>query len=53
MGTKTTTKNKKVKVKILRSKPWEGKKEKYETYEVPSGGEDERVECVDTYCGEP
>ncbi len=29
---------KKIKVKILRSKPWEGKKAKYETYEVPLNG---------------
>jgi succinate dehydrogenase/fumarate reductase iron-sulfur protein len=38
MGAKTTTKKKKVKVKILRSKPWEGKKAKYETFKVPLEG---------------
>ena len=37
MGEKKTMK-KKVKVKVLRSKPWEGKKAKYETYEVPLDG---------------
>jgi succinate dehydrogenase/fumarate reductase iron-sulfur protein len=37
MGAKKTTK-KKVKVKILRSKPWEGKEAKFETYEVPLDG---------------
>ncbi len=36
MGAKKTTK--KVKVKVLRSKPWEGKKAKYQTYEVPLEG---------------
>jgi succinate dehydrogenase/fumarate reductase iron-sulfur protein len=29
---------KKINVKILRSKPWEGKKPKYETYKVPLEG---------------
>lgn len=29
---------KKINVKILRSKPWEGKKPKYETYKVPFKG---------------
>ena len=37
MGTKKAMK-KKVKVKVLRSKPWEGKKATYEAYEVPLDG---------------
>ena len=31
-------KTKKINVKILRSKPWEGKKTKYETFKVPLEG---------------
>jgi len=38
MGAKKKTTKEKVKVKILRSKPWDGKKAKYETYEVPLEG---------------
>ena len=37
MGTKKPMK-KKVKVKVLRSKPWEGKKANYQTYEVSLDG---------------